>query len=195
MHTWDGKWGVGRASPPPPIWVSILVHAFDPPLQGLAGCIRDTPHIFVYEHKSTNKGGVGQTPPPPPPVGVRSILVKHALIEPPLQDSWICQCTRVWTMPCISVRHTPPPPPVWFRFVYSMHLNPIWSFLAICHCIHVIYTTYIGLRLSVNKYGVRGATPRASIGFRFVYMHSNPISRWLCQYIYRIVACIQRTRV
>ena len=51
----------------------------------------------------------------------------------------------------------PPPPPVGFWFLY-MHSNPISRFLAMPKNTRQ-YSTYIGLRLLVDKYGVSGGSP------------------------------------
>ena len=131
-------------------------------------CTYQLHHLYWSTIVDRNTGCVGQAPPPPPPVGVRLILV-HSF-EPPLQDSWIRQCLRVWVTPRISVhnhrsrnkgwwvRHTPPPaPPKGFDSCTCIQTPFQDSWL--CQCIHVSYTTYIGLRLLVEKYGDRGASP------------------------------------
>ena len=145
-------WGVSAASPPPP------------PPWGFGKCV----NICIWTHIARF-------------LYLRQYYVVYELcrrLRPWVDEGWVRPIStpppsvRIWLNCCFVYRSTkkrvgassPPPPPVGFWFLY-MHSNPISRFLAMPKNTRQ-YSTYIGLRLLVDKYGVSPPPPPDRVSIR-----------------------------
>ena len=123
------KWGEAPPPPPPPrpptpcVGVrSILVHAFDPPLQDIFlhtpmhTCMTYAMYISLQPYVGRRIRGKCGMPPPPPS---RFVYMYALCIRTPFKDSWPCQWIHVSYCMVYDCRSTntgytwsePPPPP------------------------------------------------------------------------------------
>ena len=195
---WSTNTGcVGWAPPPLPRRVLIRVHVFEPHFK-IPAYANTYVSLLVYNCRSINKYGVSEVSPtpPPPPLGSINFCTRLRTSIARFLDTLMHTCMSYAMYISLQrgsthqgwVRHTPPPPHEGFDSCICIR-TPFQDF---CQWIHVSYATYIGLRLLVNKYGVRGRSmnkgwvrhappppPPIPVGFGFGYMQSNPISRFL----------------
>ena len=145
----------------------------------------------------------GSPPPPrPPPHALGFGRFLYNAFDPPLQDIFLhtpmhtCMTYAMYIslQPYVGRRIRGkcgmPPPPSRFVYMYALcirtpfkipgHANEYMSVIA--------WSTIVGRQIR----GIRGATPPPPpVGFRFEYMHLNPISRFLAIYANAYVSVTQ----
>ena len=187
------KWGEAPPPPAPTPCVgvrSILVHAFDPPLQDIFlhtpmhTCMTYAMYISLQPYVGRRIRGKCGMPPPPPS---RFVYMYALCIRTPFKDSWPCQWIHVSYCMVYDCRSTntgytwsePPPPPPPRRISIRVHaFEPHFKIPGyICQCIRISYTTYIGLDFrSTNKWGEPPPPPPPcgfDCAYAFVYIHVN----------------------
>ena len=187
LRPWYDKWGVAGASPPPRLGFIFLYRAFDSPIARFL----DAPMHAKYEI---------HPPPPPGPMHWGSIdsctclrtsisrflaMPMHTRQLPHLY--WSTIVGRFKKTGCMG--WAPPPPLGFDRYLYNCLRTSIarldmpmrtcmsLSYVYELQLHHLYWSTIVGRQIR-DAWG-EPPPPPPPIGFRFVYMHSNSISRFL----------------